>query len=73
MHCMMDEIGKLADENIKGIVDFANARDIYIVNSAPKAHSPLSYRHIYMLSEDDKANTVVHPILSIRQKNPDIN
>ena len=73
LHCMMDEIGKLADENIKGIVDFANARDIYIVNSAPKAHSPLSYRHIYMLSKDDKANTVVHPILSIRQKNPDIN
>lgn len=67
IHCMMDEIGKLADENIRGIVDFANARDIYIVNSAPKVHSPLSYRHIYMLSKDSKSNTGVHPILSTHQ------
>ncbi|MDE6028077.1 MAG: ATP-binding protein, partial [Muribaculaceae bacterium] len=67
IHCMMDEIGKLADENIRGIVDFANARDIYIVNSAPKVHSPLSYRHIYMLSKDSKSNTAVHPILSTHQ------
>lgn len=65
LHCMMDEIGKLAEENIKGIVDFANARDIYIANSAPKVHSPLSYRRIYMLSKDARANTSVHPILAI--------
>lgn len=64
LHCMMDEIGKLADENIKGIVEFANARDIYIVNSAPKVHSALSYHHIYMVSKDEKANTIVQPILS---------
>lgn len=66
LHCMMDEIGKLAEENIKGIVEFANARGIYIVNSAPKVHSPLSYSYIYLLNKDSGANTFVHPVLSTR-------
>ena len=67
LHCMMDEIGRLADENIQGILNFANQRGIYIVNSSPKAHRPLSYRRLYMLSKDNKANTIVQPILSTRE------
>lgn len=67
LHCMMDEIGRLADENIQGILNFANERDIFIVNSSPNAHRPLSYRHLYMLSKDKGANTIVQPILSTRQ------
>lgn len=64
---MMDEIGRLADENIQGILNFANERDIFIVNSSPKAHKPLSYRHLYMLSKDKDANTIIRQILSTRQ------
>lgn len=67
LHCMMDEIGRLADENIQGILNFANQRGIYIVNSSPKAHRPFSYRRLYMLSKDNKANTIVQPILSTRE------
>lgn len=67
LHCMMDEIGRLADENIQGILNFANQRGIYIVNSSPKAHRPLSYRRLYMLSKDNRANTIVQPILSTRE------
>lgn len=67
LHCMMDEIGRLADENIQGILNFANQRGIYIVNSSPKAHRPLSYRRLYMLSKDNNANTIIQPILSIRE------
>lgn len=67
LHCMMDEIGRLADENIQGILNFANQRGIFIVNSSPKAHRPLSYRRLYMLSKDSKANTTVQPILSTRE------
>ena len=33
IHCMMDEIGKLHPQNIKGILDFANARNILLINS----------------------------------------
>lgn len=68
IHCMMDEIGKLADENIEGILRFANERNIFIVNSSPKAHRPLSYRRLYVLSKNDSARTVIQPILSTRQK-----
>lgn len=68
IHCMMDEIGKLADENIQGILDFANERGIFVVNSSPKTHRPLSYRHLYILSKGADANTVVQPILTSRQK-----
>lgn len=67
LHCMMDEIGRLADENIQGILNFANQRGIFIVNSSPKAHRPLSYRRIYMLSKDKEAYTMVQPILSTRE------
>lgn len=67
LHCMMDEIGKLADENIQGILEFANQRNIFVVNSSPKAHRPLSYRHLYVLSKDSEANTIIRPILSTKQ------
>lgn len=67
LHCMMDEIGRLADENIQGILNFANQRGIFIVNSSPKAHRPLSYRRLYMLSKDNEANTIIQPILSKRE------
>ena len=67
LHCMMDEIGKLADENIQGILDFANRRNIFIINSSPKVHRPLSYRHLYLLSKDANAKTIIQPILSTRQ------
>ena len=32
IHCMMDEIGKLHPNNVKGILDFANRRNILLVN-----------------------------------------
>lgn len=67
VHCMMDEIGKLADENIQGILDFANSRGIFIVNSSPGVHRPLSYRYLYLLTKDKDSNTRIQPILSTRQ------
>jgi hypothetical protein len=67
LHCMMDEIGKLADENIKGILHFANERNIYVINSAPKPHCPLSYRYIYQLSKTPDAKTLIQPILKTRE------
>lgn len=67
LHCMMDEIGRLADENIQGILSFANERGIFIVNSSPKVHRPRSYRRLYILKKDEDANTEVYPILSSRE------
>lgn len=49
VHCMMDEIGRLHPNNIKGILQFANSRNIYLINSSPTSYNPYDYRYTYML------------------------
>jgi hypothetical protein len=39
MHCMMDEIGKLHPNNVKGILKFANDRNILLINSSPTSYN----------------------------------
>lgn len=51
VHCMMDEIGRLHPNNIKGILQFANSRKIYLINSSPTSYNPYDYRYTYLLSK----------------------
>jgi len=51
VHCMMDEIGRLHPNNIKGILQFANSRNIYLINSSPTSYNPYDYRYTYILSK----------------------
>lgn len=51
VHCMMDEIGRLHPNNIKGILQFANSRNIYLINSSPTSYNPYDYRYTYLLSK----------------------
>lgn len=51
VHCMMDEIGRLHPNNIKGILHFANSRNIYLINSSPTSYNPYDYKYTYMLSK----------------------
>lgn len=64
IHCMMDEIGKLHPQNVKGILDFANARNILLINSSPTTYNVSDYRYTYLLDKDSKSQTVVHPLIS---------
>ena len=64
IHCMMDEIGKLHPQNVKGILDFANARNILLINSSPTTYNVSDYRYTYLLSKDVKSQTVVHPLVA---------
>lgn len=68
IHCMMDEIGKLHPQNVKGILDFANARNILLINSSPTTYNVSDYRYTYLLSKDGKSQTVVHPLISQKKK-----
>lgn len=63
IHCMMDEIGKLHPQNIKGILDFANARNILLINSSPTTYNVSDYRYTYLLQKDSKSKTIVHPLI----------
>ncbi len=64
IHCMMDEIGKLHPQNVKGILDFANARNILLINSSPTTYNVTDYRYTYLLEKDSKSKTVIHQLIS---------
>lgn len=66
LHCMMDEIGKLHPDNVEGILRFANVRNIFLINSSPTTYNAQVYKYTYSLSKDDKNNTVVKTLLTIR-------
>lgn len=51
LHCMMDEIGRLHPNNVKGILQFANDRNILLINGSPTSQDPMAYRYTYKLSK----------------------
>jgi chromosome segregation ATPase len=59
LHCMLDEIGKLHPNNVKGILKFANDRNILLINSSPTSLNATDYRYTYLLSKDSKNITSV--------------
>jgi hypothetical protein len=64
LHCMMDEIGKLHPNNVKGILKFANDRNILLINSSPTSYNAADYRYTYILSKDSKNVTSIKRIVS---------
>ncbi|SMO39779.1 DNA repair exonuclease SbcCD ATPase subunit [Saccharicrinis carchari] len=64
LHCMMDEVGKLHPNNVKGILNFANDRNILLINGSPTESTPLNYRHIYKISKDANKNSRIKRIIS---------
>ena len=66
LHCMMDEIGRLHPANVKGILDFANKRHIFLINSSPISYTANDYRYNYLLSKDGRSNTKVRLLMAHR-------
>ena len=64
LHCMMDEIGKLHPSNVKGILAFANRRNIFLINSSPISYTANDYSHNYLLEKDAQSNTRVKLLMS---------
>ena len=64
LHCMMDEIGKLHPNNVRGILKFANDRNIFLINSSPIENDALAFKHIYKLKKDEKSITRVNRIMT---------
>ena len=64
LHCMMDEIGKLHPTNVKGILSFANCRNILLINSSPTTYNVEDYRYTYLLTKDGRSNTRVVSLLT---------
>lgn len=64
LHCMMDEIGKLHPNNVRGILKFAKDRNIWVISGSPIENDALAFDHIYKLSKDEKNVTRVKRILT---------
>jgi hypothetical protein len=64
LHCVMDEIGKLHPGNVRGLLKFANDRNILLINGSPTENDAMAFRHIYKLEKDTKAMTKVKRIIS---------
>ena len=64
LHCMMDEIGKLHPNNVRGILKFANDRNILLINGSPIENDALAFTHIYKLHKDERSITKVKRIIS---------
>ena len=64
LHCMMDEIGKLHSTNIKGILNFANERNIILINSSPNPTNVLDYKYTYILRRTNGDKTSVTRLIS---------
>lgn len=65
IHCMMDEIGKLHPSNVSGILQFANVRNIYLINSSPMGYNADIYKYNYLLTKDGKSQTHIKRLLTI--------
>lgn len=64
LHCMMDEIGKLHPNNVRGILKFANDRNILLINGSPIENDALAFKHIYKLRKDEQGVTKVNRIMT---------
>ncbi|MEO8149539.1 MAG: ATP-binding protein [Bacteroidia bacterium] len=64
LHCMMDEIGKLHPNNVRGILQFAKDRNIRLISGSPIENDALAFDHIYKLSKDEKSITRVKRIMT---------
>jgi len=64
LHCMMDEIGKLHPNNVRGILKFANERNIWLINSSPIENDALAFTHIYKLQKEANSITKVKRIIT---------
>lgn len=65
LHCMMDEIGRLHPTNVRGILKFANDRNILLINGSPVEQDAMAYRHIYELRKDKESRTRVRRLITV--------
>jgi hypothetical protein len=64
LHCMMDEIGKLHTTNVRGILKFANDRNILLINGSPNENDALAFTHIYKLHKDENSTTRIKRLIT---------
>ena len=63
-HCILDEVGILAPNYLKELINYANSKQIRFINGAPDEKLVTTYKRLYMLSTNAKHQTQVRRLLS---------
>ncbi|HLW31420.1 MAG TPA: ATP-binding protein, partial [Aequorivita sp.] len=67
LHCMMDEIGRLHPTNVKGILRFANERNILLINGSPTSQNAIDYKYTYKLAKEQSRSDMKRYITKINR------
>mgnify|MGYP000029411072 CR=1 FL=1 len=67
LHCMMDEIGRLHPNNVKGILRFANGRNILLINGSPTSQNATDYKYTYKLAKEQSKSSTKKYITKINR------
>jgi hypothetical protein len=65
IHCIIDEVGILHDSNLKGLLRFANERNIFLINGSPNPNDVSVYKHTYQLSKNKERQTQIRHLLKM--------
>lgn len=64
VHCIIDEVGVLHHSNLESLVNFANHRNILLINGSPNTTDVFVYKHIYKLLKNSKRETKIKLIMT---------
>ncbi len=63
-HCILDEVGILSPAYLKELISYANNKKIRFVNGAPDEKLVSTYKQLYMLSTNERHQTIVRRLVS---------
>ena len=63
-HCILDEVGILAPNYLKELIEYANNKQIRFINGAPDEKLVTTYKRLYMLSTNTQHQTIVRRLLA---------
>lgn len=59
IHCIIDEVGILDNKYLKYLIDFANEKDILLINASPNHTEKFIYNSAYRVIKDNETNNSI--------------
>lgn len=65
IHCLIDEVGKISAPYLKELINFANQRNIFLINGLPNENKlERKYNYTYKLKKEDDNTVSINPLLT---------
>ena len=60
MHFIIDETGTLADQNLEGLVQYANDKNFIVLSASPQClMNSLDYKFVHLIKKDEEGKTMI--------------